>query len=157
MKEFTLKELNKNNQNQLIHDLECFIYGYYEKLKPNIDKPIMLVNKSTLLFLIHWKIELSKFDEFLENNQNLKTLVYCFLRDNLLHYSATIKFKEQIDDYQKQLDKLDTDINVQFVNDYDPTPYLNQIDHKKISANMGLDSDVSNEDMNEIFKDVETF
>ncbi len=23
MKEFTLKELNENNQNQLIHDLEC--------------------------------------------------------------------------------------------------------------------------------------
>lgn len=157
MKEFTLKELNENNTAELISDLEKFIYGYYEKLKPNIDKPIMLINKSTLLFLIHWKIELSKFDDFLDHNENIKLLVYRFLKDNLLHYSATIKFKEQIDEYQKQLDKLDSDVNVQFINDYDPTPYLNQITSKKISANMGLDSDVSDEDMQEIFKDVEVY
>lgn len=157
MKEFTLKELTETNENELIDDLQKFIFGYYQNLKPVIDKPIMLINKSTLLFLIKWNVQIKTFDYLLEKYEHLKTLVYRFLKDNLLHYSATIKFKEQIDEYQKQLDKIDTDVEVQFVNDYDPTPYLNQISDKTISANMGLDSDLNEEDMKEIFKDVEVY
>lgn len=157
MKEFTLKELNETNENELIEDLQKFIFNYYQNLKPTIDKPIMLINKSTLLFLIKWNVQVKTFDDLLEKYESLKTLVYRFLKDNLLHYSATIKFKEQIDEYQKQLDKLDTDVEVQFINDYDPTPYMNQISDKTISSNMGLDSDINEEDMKEIFKDVEVY
>ena len=114
----------------------------------------MLINTSTLLFLIKWNVDLDKFQEILDEDTELNKLLNRFLKDNLLHYSTTIKFKEQIDLYQKYLEKVDGDVSVQFINDYDESIYTKQIKNTQISGNTGLDSDVSEEQLNEIFKDV---
>ncbi len=153
-----LKELDDKNINELKDDIKNFIFNYYSiVIKLAIKDSIMLINTSTLLFLIKWNVDLDKFQEILDDDPKLNKLVNRFLKDNLLHYAATIKFKEQIDNYQKQLEKADGDIFVQFINDYDETIYLKQIKDYQISGNMGLDSDVSEEQLNEIFKDVKVY
>ena len=157
MKEFELKELNENNWEELKLDLNKFINHYYQNIKLNFDKPIMLINLSTLLIMIKWNVDLDQFEKQLEQDNNFKKIIYRFLKDNLLHYSATIKFKEQVEIYQRYLDKVDGDVQVQFINDYDPSIYLNQINNHTISANTGLNSDVDQQTQDLIFKDVKVY
>lgn len=157
MKEFELKELNENNWKDLKLDLIKFINYYYQNIKLNFDKPIMLINLSTLLIMIKWNVDLNNFEKQLEQDEDLKKIIYRFLKDNLLHYSATIKFKEQVEIYQRYLDKVDGDVQVQFINDYDVSIYKNTINDHVVSANTGLDSDISKDQQDKLFKDIKVY
>ena len=157
MKEFELKELNENNWEELKLDLNKFINHYYQNIKLNFDKPIMLINLSTLLIMIKWNVDLDQFEKQLEQDNNFKKIIYRFLKDNLLHYSATIKFKEQVEIYQRYLDKVDGDVQVQFINDYDVSIYKNTINDHVVSVNTGLDSDISKDQQDELFKDIKVY
>lgn len=150
------KKLNKKNSNELFADICNLINSYYSKIGFIIEKPIMLINLSTLIIMAGWNADLDLFNELIEKDLDFKNRLFRFLNDNLLHYSATIKFKEQIDRYQQHLAGFE-EIDVEFVNDYDNSIYENQIDDHIVSANTGDATDLDPEKEKQAFKDIKVY
>lgn len=157
--------LTEQESQELEQKLLTFFKEYQQLLWSGTkDKPramkdaelIPVITKTDLIYYFELDLTLKEFNEWLENNERLKEKVNDFINNNYVHYAASFKMKELMQEYKDanvQFEQLE--IRVNFNNMQTLTDHNKK--YEKVSLGMDEPSDVSDVEKEKILSTVEKY
>lgn len=156
--------MKKATKDKIKKDINDFI-DHYQKALWDAKRPylkseqiIELITLFDIFNFYKWDCSFKEFKELVDQDENVNLTINDFLSNNFIHYAASVKHKELLQEYKESLIKIEPP---NFKIDLENMGLLATIQKRAVKTSFGLNlndgSELDDDEQKELLKHVETF